>query len=592
VKVALCTSDPLVVELIACLLSEREGVQLAYASFAAPSPDGKPGWAAVVSDVDAAVPPAGSRPAWVSGVVVVATAAAGPPGPSALADGTIVVALPCEESALVEALTSASPRPAGPQPPSQSPMVLVVEDSDTQRAIVSGALRAEGFAVVAAEDGVAALAILEAGPVQLVVTDVEMPRMGGLDLTRAIRQSPRTRDLPVLMLTTLSGYEDIRAGFDAGASDYLVKPRKGEREIFLEQVADRSWRLLRKQRSVAVRRALAVDDSRATLQLVAAALSNAGYEVATAGDGSQACEHLSNPAASRPDIIVTDLEMPVMDGLRFTHAVKGNPAWRDIPVVVLSASTVHQHRILSAGFGADAFVSKPFSEEKLLLVVDQVLARSRLERERRELSRIIGTDVLRAVHQGGLTARSKDLTILFSDIAGFSSLCARKTAAEIVDLLNEYFDRFVEFVSREQGYVNKFIGDALMALYAPAPGLDSPEVRAVRTALAFQREMHRINRERCEPLWTRIGINSGSVIMGLIGAGERKDYTVIGDDVNRAQRLEGACPVGGVLVSEATMRAAHPYVSAQADVSVERREALKLKGIGEPVSAHAITFKE
>ncbi len=166
------------------------------------------------------------------------------------------------------------------------------------------------------------------------------------------------------------------------------------------------------------------------------------------------------------------------------------------------------------------------------------------------------------------------------------------SAGDVVQLLNEYFDRFVDFVLREQGYINKFIGDALVALFSALPGLDPPAVRASRAALAFQREIAVVNRAALQPLRTRIGINTGEVIMGLIGGGERKDYTVIGDNVNRAQRLESKSPVDGLLLSERSYDEAKDYLSRQKDALVERIDGLDLKGIAEPVTAYAVTLKE
>ena len=467
--------------------------------------------------------------------------------------------------------------------------MVVAEDSDMQRQLLVATLKAEGLGVDAAVNGRDALALARKGGYDILVTDVEMPHMSGLELTRAVRADPNLGELPILMLTTLAGFDQVKEGFDAGASDYLVKPQKGERELFLEEVTNRIYGLLQKNRTVSSKRALVVDDSQMTRRLVAGALKDAGYTVTTATDGAQAKECLENPGSDLPDIVVTDLEMPVMDGLRLTHFIKNDQRLRDLPVVILSGTTEHEHRVLGRGFGSEAFISKPFSEEKLLVIVEQVLSRRRLEKERRELSKILGRDVMRAVHKGGLEPRRRRLTIMFSDIAGFSSMCFDKDAGAVVDLLNEYFDRFVEYVLREQGYVNKFIGDALVALFSSLPGLDPPEIRAVRAAADFQRHMSRVVETDPDALLTRVGINSGEVIMGLIGAGERKDYTVIGDQVNRAQRFEGKAPVGGLLISEETHTGAVSYLAAQADLQVDEIDDLQLKGIGKAVTGYAVT---
>jgi adenylate cyclase len=123
------------------------------------------------------------------------------------------------------------------------------------------------------------------------------------------------------------------------------------------------------------------------------------------------------------------------------------------------------------------------------------------------------------------------------------------------------------------------------------PGLPGPEERAVRAAVSIQREMQRLNAGRPVPLVTRIGINTGEVVMGVIGAGERKDYTVIGDQVNRGQRFEGKAHPGGVLVSEGTYREAAAWLAGQGDLCVEKLDGLLLKGIPAPVSAWSITLK-
>jgi adenylate cyclase len=204
----------------------------------------------------------------------------------------------------------------------------------------------------------------------------------------------------------------------------------------------------------------------------------------------------------------------------------------------------------------------------------------------------MGRDVVKAIHQGGLEPRTREMTILFSDLAGFSKMCFGMDAASVVSLLNDYFGRFVEFVLREQGYVNKFIGDALMALFSTLPGLAPPQVRAARAAIAFQKEMQQTNREASEPLRTRIGINTGEVILGLIGGGERKDYTVIGDNVNRAQRLESKAPVDGILLSEGTYSAVEALLASDDGIEVTPVRGLELKGIARPVTAYAVTIKE
>jgi len=100
------------------------------------------------------------------------------------------------------------------------------------------------------------------------------------------------------------------------------------------------------------------------------------------------------------------------------------------------------------------------------------------------------------------------------------------------------------------------------------------------------------NLTRVEPIMTRVGINTGTVILGLIGGGERKDYTVIGDEVNRAQRFESKCTPGSVLVSDNTWSIARPSIEPTGTVQADRVDGLALKGIATPVTAWSLTPKE
>ncbi len=591
-KALLHTEDLLVGEFLCGLLEGLEGLTLVRGAPGEGTPDGAPGWVLLTArrDVDSGMVKPGSLTGvpWISGVVVFVPGGEATDSGDDVA-GVVTIRLPARSSTIVEALSAAGKARPAARTDLASIRVLVAEDSDMQRQILVSNLKAEGLGVDSAVNGRDALALARKGGYDILVTDVEMPHMSGLELTRAVRADPALSEMPILMLTTLAGFEQVKEGFDAGASDYLVKPHKGERELFLEEVVHRVYGLLQKNRAVGSKRALVVDDSQMTRRLVAGAMKEAGFAVTTAEDGLQAREYLENPGSAMPDIVVTDLEMPVMDGLRLTHFIKNDARLRDLPVVILSGTTEHEHRVLGRGFGSEAFISKPFSEEKLLVTVEQVLSRRRLEKERRELSKILGRDVIRAVHKGGLEPRRRRLTIMFSDIAGFSTMCFDKDAGAVVDLLNDYFDQFVEYVLREQGYVNKFIGDALVALFSSLPGLDPPEIRAVRAAADFQRHMAEVVEVDPDALLTRVGINTGEVIMGLIGSGERKDYTVIGDQVNRAQRFEGQAPVGGLLISEETHRGAASYLTTQSNLLVEEIDDLQLKGIGKAVTGYAVT---
>jgi adenylate cyclase len=155
-----------------------------------------------------------------------------------------------------------------------------------------------------------------------------------------------------------------------------------------------------------------------------------------------------------------------------------------------------------------------------------------------------------------------EVTILFSDIRGFTSMSEKESAQDTVRMLNDYFELMVEVVFETGGVLDKFIGDALMALWgAPVKRPDDAE-RAVRAALEMQRRMVGFNRLRASagrpPVGIGIGINTGSAVVGNMGSSRRMEYTAIGDAVNLASRLCHEARANEILIGENTRRNLSP----------------------------------
>jgi adenylate cyclase len=187
-----------------------------------------------------------------------------------------------------------------------------------------------------------------------------------------------------------------------------------------------------------------------------------------------------------------------------------------------------------------------------------------------------------------LGGRSVKATVLFSDIRGFTTLTEQLGAQGTVALLNEYFTLMVDEIQREEGMLDKFIGDAIMAAFGiPLAHADDAD-RAVRTAIGMMQALAGWNRERRaagQPeVHIGIGLNTDTVVAGNIGSRKRMDYTIIGDGVNLASRLESACKTYGsqILLSESTFRALKStYITRELDRVV-------VKGKTEPVAVHEV----
>ena len=187
-----------------------------------------------------------------------------------------------------------------------------------------------------------------------------------------------------------------------------------------------------------------------------------------------------------------------------------------------------------------------------------------------------------------LGGKSVVATVLFSDVRGFTTLTEELGAQGTVTLLNDYFTIMVDCIQRESGMLDKFIGDAIMAAFGLPIAHDDDEDRAVRTAIAMITELNAWNSERAahgqKPVDIGIGLNTDEVVSGNIGSPKRMDYTVIGDGVNLAARLESACKqyAAKILISENT------YTKLRGTYRSREIDLVLVKGKTEPVSVYEI----
>jgi adenylate cyclase len=163
-----------------------------------------------------------------------------------------------------------------------------------------------------------------------------------------------------------------------------------------------------------------------------------------------------------------------------------------------------------------------------------------------------------------LDAQEREVSVLFADLVGFTTMAERLPPSEIAGLLNSFFTAMTTAIFEREGTLDKFIGDAVLAVFG-AP-LDQPDHarRAVETARAMRDALERLNQGLSEPLQMRIAINSGTALVGDFGAPMRREFTVLGDVVNTAARVQGqVCEPGQILCTEATRQRAGETIAAR-----------------------------
>jgi class 3 adenylate cyclase len=198
--------------------------------------------------------------------------------------------------------------------------------------------------------------------------------------------------------------------------------------------------------------------------------------------------------------------------------------------------------------------------------------------ERFQLSKFVSASTIRSIG-GSAEGRQEKVTVLFSDVRGFTKYSEGQKPETVVRYLNSILNAQTEIVQANGGDIDKYVGDEVMAIFTGP----EREAAACRTALAIQKELSRNRETLYGGLGVGIGIDSGSVIMGMIGSEKRADFTVIGDRVNTASRMCAAASTGTVLISEATFAAVKDQVTARGPY------ALRVKGKAAPLRVRILT---
>jgi adenylate cyclase len=428
---------------------------------------------------------------------------------------------------------------------------------------------------------------------------------GALQLEGLLAAGERAENRHDLMnaLSAIGGYAELLredlAGGDPALSDTLARLLKAVHTAQGGGDFSGERRVIESDRGLI----LAVDDLQENRELVARYLSRHGHLVMTAEGGEQALRIL---AAKDVDVVLLDLLMPGMDGREVLRRIKETPAWRAIPVVVISGNQDMDGIIECIEAGADDYLFKPFNPVLLQARIKAGIERKRWhdreERYRRQLERNekfiratfgrylsdeIVADILERPEGLELGGDLRQVTIMMSDIRGFTTLSERLAPSQVVTLINRYLGAMTDIIMAHQGTIDEFIGDAILAVFGAPQRRDDDADRAVSCALAMQGAMAEINeRNRSEGLpeiSTGIALNTGDVIAGNIGSERRAKYGFVGHPMNVTSRIEDITAGGEILVSDSTLQ------KLRGDYCVGESRKLSVKGIDELIVVHQIS---
>ena len=320
-----------------------------------------------------------------------------------------------------------------------------------------------------------------------------------------------------------------------------------------------------------------------------------GYEVLTASDGAAGLERAR---ALKPDLVVLDIMLPKLSGLEVCKALRGEGF--DKPIIMLTARGQEIDKVVGLELGADDYVTKPLDFPVVLARLETQLA---VKQQKEQIARLatdlelrnrfiqntfgryLSEDVVKSLLESPeglkLGGERRKVTILMSDLRGFTSLSESLGPEEVVRTLNGYLGAMAEVILQHKGTIDEFIGDAILAIFGAPVGRQDDAKRAIACAVEMQLAMHAVNeynrRNDLPEIEMGIALHTGEVIVGNIGSEQRAKYGVVGAPVNHAGRIESFTVGGQILVSEATLE------QAGDGVAVGERFSIDAKGAREPL---------
>lgn len=348
---------------------------------------------------------------------------------------------------------------------------------------------------------------------------------------------------------------------------------------------------------------LIVDDNESSLNILAHKLKKQGHSIRTGGSGREALKLIREQV---PDILLLDLFMYDMNGFEVLKEMHKDEDLRSVPVIVITGLKDKNAAVRCIEAGAFDILTKPVNpallEARVSACLEKKAWRDKEQAYQRELEKnhafirkvfgqYMSDEVVKEILDTGdgmqLGGAKRNVTIMMTDIRGFSVLSQELDAVDCVTVLNNYFGTMTPLIQKYKGVINEFLGDAILAIFGAPVVSDDHAQQALACAIEMQMGMKEVNQKNqalgLPTIEMGIALNTGEVVVGNIGSAKRQKYGVVGHHVNLTGRIESFTVGKQIMVSEYTINAL--------DVEVEIAQTLEVdaKGIKQPVKIFEVT---
>jgi adenylate cyclase len=312
-----------------------------------------------------------------------------------------------------------------------------------------------------------------------------------------------------------------------------------------------------------------------------------------------------------PTVILQDLVMPEIDGLLLVRYFRANPTTREVPLIVLSSKEEPTIKAEAFALGANDYMVKfpdklevlariRYHSQGYINLLERNEAFEQLERANRFIRKTFGRylsdtivdTILESPEGTSLGGEKRKLTIMMTDLRGFTAISERLPAETVVNIINIFLEIMTEIILKYQGIIDEFIGDGILAIFGAPVFQENDAQRAVACALEMQLAMDEVNARYQKAGYPEalmgIGINTGDVVVGNIGSSKRTKYGVVGRHVNLTSRIESYTIGGQILISDTTLQECDGLLRIDGQLEVMPKGVrnpitiYEVGGIGEP----------